>query len=233
MTDKRENLVISLSNLFYTNDLLNFELNLRNHIIPKLSLSNQYINRRHSSMVSCLVIEHSEEKFMLSGDSNGDICLFDLDDFGVAPFQSITYKHKSSYRQNKIGHRALCTSLCWYPIDNGLFISSSRDKTVKIWDTENFELVNTYRYPDPVLLSITPRVGPFQHKLVGVCSGKKLSFIDLFTADQLREFLNESDVLSCDFNPMYAFIVFLLHLEMNTKSYLVMKVDVCSCSLSS
>ena len=66
-----------------------------------------------------------------------------------------------------------------------------------------------------------------------MCSGKKLSFIDLFTADQLREFLNESDVLSCDFNPMYSFIVFLLHLEMNTKSYLVMKVDVCSCSLSS
>lgn len=95
--------------------LVSHSRNLRNHIIPKLSLSNQYINRKHSSMVSCLVIEHSEEKLysfirvwclifysMLSGDSNGDICLFDLDDFGVAPFQSITYKNKSSYRQNKM-----------------------------------------------------------------------------------------------------------------------------------
>jgi len=38
-------------------------------------------------------------------------------------------------RQQRGMHAYLVSSVCWYPIDNGLFVTGSYDQRVKVWDT--------------------------------------------------------------------------------------------------
>ncbi|KAK8803615.1 hypothetical protein WA158_001309 [Blastocystis sp. Blastoise] len=167
-----------------------------------MSLSKQRLTRKQSTMVTQLAIDTTSTKYMLSGDSGGDVCLFDLDLFRTDVETINRAIKRVSFRFNKIGHKTLITSLQWYPIDNGLFISSSRDQTVKIWDTNKFEPVLSYKYKYSIPCVVMPRVGPFKHKLIGVCSNTSISFIDLYTGDHIHEYDTGSPTLTCDFNPI-------------------------------
>lgn len=37
-------------------------------------------------------------------------------------------------------HKYAVTSLSWYPADNGLFVTSSYDSTIKVWDTNEMKV---------------------------------------------------------------------------------------------
>jgi WD40 repeat protein len=38
-------------------------------------------------------------------------------------------------RGHPAAHKYQVTSICWYPVDTGLFITGSADQDVKVWDT--------------------------------------------------------------------------------------------------
>lgn len=38
-------------------------------------------------------------------------------------------------RSHPAAHRYQVTSLVWYPVDTGLFVTGSADQDVKVWDT--------------------------------------------------------------------------------------------------
>jgi DNA excision repair protein ERCC-8 len=43
-----------------------------------------------------------------------------------------------------VGHKHSVTSVQWYPVDTGLFISASNDHTLKAWDTNRFQIIGNF-----------------------------------------------------------------------------------------
>ncbi|KAI8854594.1 WD40-repeat-containing domain protein [Chytridium lagenaria] len=47
-------------------------------------------------------------------------------------------------------HKFSVTSVAWYPVDPGIFVSGSMDSTVRVWDTDRLETVCTFALGDKV-----------------------------------------------------------------------------------
>lgn len=48
----------------------------------------------------------------------------------------------SSFRSSRHVHKFSVETVQWYPYDTGMFVSSSFDKTMKVWDTETLKVIN-------------------------------------------------------------------------------------------
>ncbi|PHZ09158.1 excision repair cross-complementing rodent repair deficiency, complementation group 8, partial [Rhizopus microsporus ATCC 52813] len=87
----------------------------------------------HRGGVTCIRIDNSEQRYLLSGGGDGKVHIYDLD--------SMTEKNEpiaSAARMDQ--HKYAVTSLSWYPADNGLFVTSSYDSTIKVWDTNEMKV---------------------------------------------------------------------------------------------
>lgn len=45
------------------------------------------------------------------------------------------------FRSSQHVHKFSVETVQWYPYDTGMFVSSSFDKTMKVWDTETLKVV--------------------------------------------------------------------------------------------
>ncbi|CEG67633.1 hypothetical protein RMATCC62417_04031 [Rhizopus microsporus] len=91
----------------------------------------------HRGGVTCIRIDNSEQRYLLSGGGDGKVHIYDLD--------SMTEKNEpiaSAARMDQ--HKYAVTSLSWYPADNGLFVTSSYDSTIKVWDTNEMKAVEEF-----------------------------------------------------------------------------------------
>lgn len=41
-------------------------------------------------------------------------------------------------------HGKAISGLCWYPLDSGIFLTSSLDNTVNVWDTNTTEVIRIF-----------------------------------------------------------------------------------------
>jgi DNA excision repair protein ERCC-8 len=74
-----------------------------------------------------------------------------------------------SVRRDSVGaHLQGVYSVCWYPHDNGMFVSGSQDKTVKVWDTNALEAVLTFNLEGPVYETRMSPVETSTHNLVAI-----------------------------------------------------------------
>ncbi|KAI9314719.1 WD40-repeat-containing domain protein [Dichotomocladium elegans] len=95
------------------------------------------VERIHRGPVQSIKIERIEQRYMLSGGADGLIHVYDLnasfsneDDYPsiIKPLQSVSRQHR---------HHYAVTSISWYPFDTGIFISSSFDQSIRVWDTNS------------------------------------------------------------------------------------------------
>lgn len=112
-------------------------------------------------------------------------------------------------------HTKMITSISWYPLDNGLFLSGSTDQFVnvyslnipyeQVWDTERFSIVSHIRYKHPVVDVEMPPSESFIHKMAAVCSGLNgISLIDLFSGNTTQEVVGGPEKATCCcWNPKY------------------------------
>ena len=100
--------------------------------------------RAHGSGVGSLVIDRFDGRILLSGGAEGSIKLWDLEACG-SPHASHTFRPVSSIGRTPGGvkgggHSHGVTHLAFFPFDREAFLSSSYDKTLKLWSTQHCSL---------------------------------------------------------------------------------------------
>jgi DNA excision repair protein ERCC-8 len=107
------------------------------------------IRSAHSGAIRWLDLDPAEGRYLLTGGADGKIALYDMMGGAVAVkaaprrisalFSSSRPRRGASQRQ--LAHASI-SSVQWYPVDSGLFISAGMDGMVKAWDA-NSESVAT------------------------------------------------------------------------------------------
>lgn len=95
--------------------------------------------RAHGAGVSSLALEKFDGRLLVSGGADGSIKLWDLESC-PGPYETHTFRPVSSISRStggprSGGHSHGITHLAFYPFDPDAFLSSSYDKTLKLWAT--------------------------------------------------------------------------------------------------
>ncbi|EFZ01683.1 WD40 domain protein [Metarhizium robertsii] len=100
--------------------------------------------RAHGAGVSGLALEKFDGRILVSGGSEGSIKIWDLDE-APTPNQRHVFRPVSTIARStgvkKVnGHSHGITHLAFYPFDPDAFLSSSYDKSLKLWATQRSAL---------------------------------------------------------------------------------------------
>ncbi|KAI5610353.1 DNA excision repair protein ERCC-8, partial [Silurus asotus] len=103
------------------------------------------VERIHGNGVNCIDIEVIEGRYMLSGGSDGVIVIYDLENSSKK--SHYTCKAVCTVgRSNRHVHKFSVETVQWYPYDTGMFVSSSFDKSMKVWDTETLKVSDVFQF---------------------------------------------------------------------------------------
>jgi len=141
--------------------------NFRNKISTILNskiglLTRPILSSKHVGAITSLDIDNNNchGRYMLSSSWDGTISLLDLEQQPAAGSKTsssnnsvVTPLHKSLRCRNPTtttstlptGHSAAVTAVQWYTFDNGMFVSSSMDGSVLLWDTNSFQTAYIFR----------------------------------------------------------------------------------------
>lgn len=100
--------------------------------------------RAHGAGVSTLALDKFDGRILISGGAEGAIKLWDLEGCG-SPHKLHTFRPAGTISRcvgegRSGGHSHGITHLAFYPFDPEAFLSSSYDKTLKLWATERATL---------------------------------------------------------------------------------------------
>ncbi|KYK60338.1 hypothetical protein DCS_01475 [Drechmeria coniospora] len=100
--------------------------------------------RAHAAGVSSIALEKFDGRILLSGGAEGSIKIWDLEESGN-PHAGHTFRPVSSIARPARdgpgpGHSHGVTHLAFYPFDPDAFLSSSYDKSLKLWSTQRAAL---------------------------------------------------------------------------------------------
>lgn len=93
------------------------------------------IMTEHKEKIKSLDFDHSDMKYLLSGSAGSNICIHDLStsilpgNMLFHPLVQLNQRNVKNFPEDGF----YCVR--WYPEDTGLFITSSGDKRICVWDT--------------------------------------------------------------------------------------------------
>nr|XP_057927389.1 DNA excision repair protein ERCC-8 [Doryrhamphus excisus] len=165
------------------------------------------MDRIHGNGVNTLDIEVIEGKYMLSGGADGVIVIYDLENVSGKP-QYTCEAVRTIGRSSKYVHRFSVETVQWYPYDTGMFVSSSFDKAMKVWDTETLKPAEVFEFESNVY---THHLSPIarKHSLIAVGSqNPKIQLCDLASGSKIHVLQgHRAEVLSVRWSPRYEHIL--------------------------
>lgn len=97
----------------------------------------------HTSGVNSLDIDPVDGRYLLSCSSNSKIFIHDT----ATAYYSKNFKCEAVTaidKNAKGNHQHSIETIQWYPQDTGMFLTSSADKTLKVWDTNASQVVENF-----------------------------------------------------------------------------------------
>ncbi|XP_030635656.1 DNA excision repair protein ERCC-8 isoform X2 [Chanos chanos] len=175
-----------------TRRVLNLELN-----------SDRDVAQIHGNGVNTLDIEVIEGRYMLSGGSDGVIAIYDLENNSKKP--QYTCKAICTVgRSSRHVHKFSVETVQWYPHDTGMFVSSSFDKTMKVWDTETLKPAEVFQFEGNVYCHHMSPIAR-KHSLVAVgTKDPKVQLCDLKSGSRIHILQgHRGEILSVRWSPRY------------------------------
>ncbi|XP_063151689.1 DNA excision repair protein ERCC-8 isoform X1 [Candoia aspera] len=192
---------------------------------------NKDVERIHGSGINTLDIEPVENRYMLSGSSDGTIVLYDLENFSRKP--CYTCKAICSVGRNHPGvHKFSVETVQWYPHDTGMFTSSSFDKTLKIWDTNTLQPADVFHFDGTVYSHHMSPVAT-RHCLIAVgTKSPKVQLCD-FKSGSCSHILqgHTQEILALSWSPRYEFILATGSADSRVKLWDVRRASACLITL--
>lgn len=154
---------------------------------PKFPLNKQ------PSSINSIDFDKIEQRFLLCGGANSSIKIFDTN---LNKSKLICNLNKSNG-----GHEFGITNVKWWPFDNGMFLSSSYDGLIKVWDSNSLENVFNFNLDNQVNCF---DINPTGHNslIVAGSNSSHIRLLDLKTTSSVHSLSgHEGSILSCKWNP--------------------------------
>lgn len=116
------------------------------HVLSDVSLYQK--EQVASTYVTHADLDAVDFQYMLCGLNNGGIAIYDISKIQEGRIYEEVGIVKGGQRG---GHRHAIECVQWYPADTGLFTTSSKDKTIKIWDPNRMKPVDQFKLACNVL----------------------------------------------------------------------------------
>jgi WD40 repeat protein len=117
----------------------------------------------HHGSIMDVDVDRSGE-FLLACSMDGVLAVYGVQHKGSSPIETLC----SLTRESSGNHRQSIYSVCWYPVDMGMFVSGSQDMTVKVWDTSALECVLTFEMEAEVHGTSMSPILSAQHSMVAI-----------------------------------------------------------------
>ncbi|KAI8576050.1 hypothetical protein K450DRAFT_258644 [Umbelopsis ramanniana AG] len=133
------------------------------------------VARGHHAPINWIEIDRVEKKYLLSAGADSQIHIYDIEE----PVHTKLWKIPSIARVEKKNRQKFgVSSVAWYPFDTGMFISSSFDNTVNVWDTNTMTPACTFDLEEKVF---SQAISPIAyHSLVaGASADPRVRLCDL------------------------------------------------------
>ncbi|TRY88673.1 hypothetical protein DNTS_025691 [Danionella cerebrum] len=168
---------------------------------------NRDVDRIHGNGINTLDIEVIDGRYMLSGGSDGVIAIYDLENHCRKPHY--TCKAICTVgRSSRHVHKYSVETVQWYPHDTGMFVSSSFDKTMKVWDTETLKPAEEFQFDGNVYCHHMSPIAK-KHSLVAVgTKDPKVQLCDLKSGSRIHILQgHRGEILSVRWSPRYEHIL--------------------------
>eukprot|EP00833_Pecoramyces_ruminatium_P008657 jgi/Orpsp1_1/1182689/evm.model.c7180000082237.1 len=182
----------------------------------KIELSkNTEIKHSHKGPINSLAIESIENKYMLSVGIDANIFLYDLDDrqndnsnttINQKTDSKIIKPMVCANREDK--HKYSITNICWYPIDNGMFTTSSMDHSLKVWDTNILKPIFVFKFDGPIYNHAFSPIAQTHNLIATGSSSSYVILCDLRSGSQSHILIgHKNPVVGLDWSPSNEFLL--------------------------
>lgn len=117
-----------------------------------LSTHKEIVSAHHSG-INSLQIDCTEARYLLAGAADGSVGVYDTQQPTFVDSALQIAKHEALFTVDKTvpqGHLYSVSSVQWYPVDTGLFVTGSFDKNINLWDTNTHQVELQFKMPGKV-----------------------------------------------------------------------------------
>lgn len=144
--------------------------------------------------MTCLDMDETQHQFLLSGSSDSSVKVWKVGSSQATVLGDLN--------KNTGGHGFGITGVQWWPHDTGMFLTSSYDESLKVWDSNTLEEAFSF--------DLGVRVNHFDvSKLSNLisagCDSTHVRILDLRSTSAVQSLSgHQGTILSCKWNPMDA-----------------------------
>lgn len=159
-------------------------LALRRHKTSSRAMSIQLSSDKNmqqvfNSGVNSLDLETQTNRFLIAGSSESKIAIYDIYTESKETNGSTCRAVASLDKSSDGAHQFSIETVQWYPRDNGMFVTSSMDKSVKVWDSNTLQVAEEFSFSFGINCHHMSAIAR-KHCLVAVaCDASKIFLCDL------------------------------------------------------